>query len=171
MTTADAEKAAKKQKRDILITSVLLVVFAFTFTQNVLIRKKPAPAPEIVSGENAQTMAEDLLFVTNLRVKDKVYADQLQAWDKEWPRDPFVPQASLATIVKAVNLTLNGILWDDAEPKAIVNEKTLVEGDTIYGYTVERIRKKSVILRTGEKNIELYVFHPMAAAESSAPAA
>lgn len=163
MTTAEAAKAAQKQKRDILITSVLLVIFAFTFTKNVLLRKRaPALAP-IVTGDSAQTMAEDLLFVTNLRMKDKLYADQGEIWKKEWGRDPFLQQSSIATIVKAVNLTLNGILWDEKRPKAIVNEKTIMEGDTIYGYTVEAIRPKSVILKTGEKNIELFVFHPLAA--------
>jgi hypothetical protein len=55
-------------------------------------------------------------------------------------------------------LTLRGILWDPEVPRAIVNEKTLVKGDTVYGYTLMDIKRRSVILRTGEKNVELQVF-------------
>ncbi len=163
MTTGpDAEKIAKKNKRDLIITSILLILFAVSFTKNVLFRKKlqtPAPAANEISA--SQTLTEQLVLVTNIRLYDKLRKERVKLWDREWARDPFVPQQALSTIVKAVNLTLKGILWDEKKPKAIVNEKTLLEGDTIYGYTVVRINPRSVILKTGEKNIELQVFRPV----------
>ncbi len=160
--TTDKEKFAAKQKKQWMVASGLIVFFIYSFSTNVLFRKKAAPAPApsaAVAAQGAtQNLTEDLLFVTNLRMKDKLLADQTAVWDKEWGRDPFVPQATLSTVVKAVNLTLKGILWDVKVPRAIVNEKTLVKGDTIYGYTLMDIKRRSVILRTGEKNIELQVF-------------
>lgn len=160
--TADKEKLAAKQKKQWILAGGLVLYFIYSFSTNVLFRKKaaPTPAPEtaVSSPNTTQNLTEDLLFVTNLRMKDKLLADQVSIWDKEWGRDPFVPQATLSTVVKAVNLTLRGILWDAKVPRAIVNEKTLVKGDTVYGYTLMDIKRRSVILRTGEKNIELQVF-------------
>ncbi len=160
--TTDQEKFAAKQKKQWILAGGLILFFIYSFSTNVLFRKKaaPAPAPEttVSSPNTTQNLTEDLLFVTNLRMKDKLLADQMAIWDKEWGRDPFVPQATLSTVVKAVNLTLRGILWDAEVPRAIINEKTLVKGDAVYGYTLMDIKRRSVILRTGEKNIELQVF-------------
>ena len=155
----DPKKAAEKNKRDIIITSILLVIFAFSFTKNVLMRKKTTAPSQTASTRAAQDMSDQLIIVTNIRLYDRLRKERVALWDREWARDPFVPQQALATIIKAVNLTLKGILWDEKRPKAIVNEKTLLEGDTIYGYTVVQIKPRSVILKTGEKNIELQVFH------------
>ena len=154
------EKAEQKKKRDILITSILLVIFAITFTKNVLLHKRPAPAPTSAP-TGSQSMSDQLVVVTNMRLYDNLKKERVKLWDREWGRDPFVPQTVVSSIVKAVNLTLKGILWDEKTPKAIVNEKILVVGDVLYGYTVVDIKPRSVILRTGEKNIELQVFHPM----------
>jgi hypothetical protein len=158
---SESEKAAAKKKRDIIITSVLLVVFAYTFTTNVLMRKKGKvliPVDTVqqqAAGSESQVMADQLVYVTNLRVYDKLRDDQKAVWEKEWGRDPFTPQELFSNIVKAVNLSLQGVLWDPEKPKAIVNEKTLYVGDTLYGYTVVEIKPRSVILKTGEKDIEL----------------
>ena len=112
--TTDKEKLAAKQKKQWILASGLVVFFIYSFSANVLFRKKAAPAaaPEaaVSSATMTQNLTEDLLFVTNLRMKDKLLADQMAIWDKEWGRDPFVPQATLSTVVKAVNLTLRGIL-------------------------------------------------------------
>ncbi len=153
----DPIKAAKKKKRDIFITSILLVIFAFTFTKNVLIKRKPtieAPA----ASEAISSLSDQLVYVTNLRVYDKLRDEQKKVWDREWLRDPFVPASIGVMKAKAVNLTLKGVLWDEVHPKAIVNERTLSKGDTLYGYTVMNIKPRSVVLKTGEKSIELTVF-------------
>ena len=172
MTTA-SEKLSEKQKKQWIIAGVLILIFVGSFVKNVLLyKRKPAlsssaTSSSAVSQENPQNLADDLLYVTNLRLKDKQFEDQTAVWKKDWGRDPFMPQAVSFSIVKAVNLVLNGILWDEAEPRAIVNERTLMEGDTIYGYTLVSIKPKSVTLRTGEKDIELYVFRPLSADPSA----
>ena len=153
-------KRAAKNKRDLIITSLLLLAFAYVFTANMLMKKKPVPLPAAAETGDEQSLSEQLVLVTNMRVYDKLRADRVKLWDKEWARDPFIPQSTTG-IVKAVNLTLKGILWDEKVPRAIVNEKTLFKGDTIYGYTVIDIKPRSVVLKTGEKNIELQVFHPV----------
>lgn len=169
----DDKKAAEKKKRDLLLAGVLLVIFAFSFTKNVLMYKKGKifikvnpPAASGGPGGEGQAMADQLVYVTNLRQYDAMRDVQRAVWDKEWGRDPFTAQASLSSSVKAVNLTLQGVLWDEKNPKAVVNEKTLVVGDTVYGYTVVGISPRSVTLKTGEKTIELSVFRPMFGGEA-----
>lgn len=171
MTLTNPRKSPQRNRRDLIITGILLIIFAVSFTKNVLMRKKPGPPPPPAasSANETQGMTDQLIIVTNIRVYDKLRQERVAMWDKEWGRDPFVPQQALATIVKAVNLTLKGVLWDDEHPKAIVNEKTLYVGDTVYGYTVVEIKPRSVVLKTGEKNIELQVFRPVIA--EPAPAA
>ena len=155
----DTKKAAEKKKRDIIITSVLLVIFAFTFTKSVLMRKSgPSPKAVATKVDESRWMTDHLVYTTNLRSNDNLRSEQENIWGKDWARDPFVPLAAFSTISKAVNLTLGGILWDDVKPKVIVNGKTLYNGDAIYGYTVDKIKPKSVVLKTGEKTIELTVF-------------
>jgi hypothetical protein len=166
----DPAKMSLKSKRDIIITSILLVIFAVTFTKNVLFRHKPAPvpspaqAPLVVNTTDAtQGMSDQLVVVTNIRLYDKLAKEREALWEREWARDPFAAQQTVAGLMKAVNLTLNGVLWDEKTPKAIVNEKTLLTGDTIYGYTVMEIKPRSVMLKTGEKTIELRIFGPVLA--------
>ncbi len=157
------KKEAEKKKRDLIIVSALLVTFAFTFTKFVLLRKSAsAPkAPATVQADESRWMTDHLVYTTNLRSHDAMRATQENVWAKEWGRDPFTPIATFSTITKAVNMTLSGILWDEVNPKAIVNGKTLYNGDAIYGYTVDKIKHKSVVLKTGEKTIELSVFSPV----------
>lgn len=162
----DLPKISKKENHQLIISAVLVLIFIYLFTTNVLLRKKPGSSPPAPTAQTAATdptqgMSEQVVLVTNMRLYDKLRADREKIWEREWGRDPFVPQETGSAFSKAVNLTLNGILWDETNPKAIVNEKTLIKGDTIYGYTVTEIRQRSVILRTGEKNIELQVFRPL----------
>ncbi len=161
----DPKKAAQKKKRDGIIVAVLLLIFAVTFAKNVLLRKK-GPSSQattaVAGGNGSQAMTDQLIEATRLRSHEILKAEQNKVWEKEWGRDPYVALATLSTIAKAVNLTLDGILWDEVKPKAIVNGKTLYNNDTIYGYTVIEIKHRSVVLKTGEKTIELRVFGPVA---------
>ncbi len=171
--TLTPQQAAQKKKRDMAISAVLLVVLAFSFVKNVVLYKPKASGHSgeqsaAFSADDSQVMSEQLVYVTNLRQYDKMRDEQRAVWEKEWGRDPFVRQEFISKVVKAVNLTLNGVLWDEKNPKAIVNEKTLVAGDTIYGYTVMEIRPRSILLRTGEKNIELTIFRPVLSETPSA---
>lgn len=155
----DAEKTERKKKRTLIMTIFFLLIFAFTFTKNVLLYKRnQAPSTSTDLVDAAQSLSDQLVVVTNIRLYDKIRKERVKLWDREWERDPFAAPQVMASLVKAVNLTLNGILWDENTPRAIVNEKTLHKGDTIYGYTVLDIKPRSVLLKTGEKNIELQVF-------------
>lgn len=70
-----------------------------------------------------------------------------------WGRNPFA--ISGTPIRRFEGLILNGILWDNKSPMAIVNEKIVKIGDKIDGNVVVDIEQDRVILNDGSKNIEL----------------
>lgn len=70
---------------------------------------------------------------------------------QSWGRDPFSPSA----INRAVDLELNGILWDKESPKAIINEDIVGIGDIVKGNIIVDIRQDTVILNDGLSDFEL----------------
>ena len=70
-----------------------------------------------------------------------------------WARNPFAPKEILK--IKVVKLTLNGILWDEENPKAIINNVIVTIGDTIGENTVVGIKNDRVILNDGIRDFEL----------------
>ncbi|MFC1646610.1 hypothetical protein ACFL2Y_05500 [Candidatus Omnitrophota bacterium] len=67
-----------------------------------------------------------------------------------WGRSPF-------TLKKVVDKTirLNGIVWDEHIPKAIINDYIVGIGDTIGENTVVDIKQDRVILSDGTRTFEL----------------
>ena len=73
-------------------------------------------------------------------------------------RDPFIPagQKTPGTPKKKTEpLVLSGVLWDDANPQAMIGDQIFGEGDTIQGYKVIDIQKTKVILDNGTATLEL----------------
>lgn len=66
-----------------------------------------------------------------------------------WDRNPF----SLKEICGG--LVLNGILWDEEKPVAVINNFELSVGDKIEGNVVVEIKPQAVILNNGIENFEL----------------
>ena len=70
-----------------------------------------------------------------------------------WGRNPFVLEAA----PNIRELTLNGILWDDQNPQALIGDHIVRKGDTIGPSIIIDIRPDSVILNNGIENLELKV--------------
>lgn len=69
-----------------------------------------------------------------------------------WGRNPFTVGTPDKTDTK---LILEGIVWDDKSPKAIISDEIVGIGDKIAGNTVVDITKESAILTDGTRNFEL----------------
>ena len=70
-----------------------------------------------------------------------------------WPRNPFsFRQPAMKDNSKFV---LNGILWDNERPQAIINNDIINLGDEIGGFKVITINEDSVVLNDGGNDIEL----------------
>ncbi|MFA5100907.1 MAG: hypothetical protein WC547_08505 [Candidatus Omnitrophota bacterium] len=68
-----------------------------------------------------------------------------------WGRTPF----SLAPIKAFQGLILEGIVWDNDKPVAIINGSVVKIGDTIDEHIVVDIKPDRVILNDGSKEFEL----------------
>ncbi|MEP0827289.1 MAG: hypothetical protein HRF51_02105 [bacterium] len=77
--------------------------------------------------------------------------------DLEWGRDPFRRNAPPAVVSEnnAPGWTLNGILYDETDPSAIIDGKLVKVGAEINGARVLNIRKKAVTLDINGSSVEL----------------
>ena len=142
----------KKDLIEISITSVLGIVLILLLVHN-LTKKKQVPVP-ISAGPTVATTS-----IIPQKVKTEGLYNSLgeQTKDIVLTRDPFFAILKEVPPEKetAVKLRLNGILFGQGVPKAIINGNVVVEGDVIYGNTVVDIKKKRVILNDGIHNFEL----------------
>ncbi|MFA6349462.1 MAG: hypothetical protein WCY12_00850, partial [Candidatus Omnitrophota bacterium] len=74
--------------------------------------------------------------------------------EAEWGRDPFSGRM-YSSENKASALRLIGIIWDEKEPLAMINERILKVGDMIQGKQIIRINSDSIVVDDGSKEIEL----------------
>ena len=71
-----------------------------------------------------------------------------------WGRNPFVPKGSPGK-PGGPKLTVDGIMWREKNPKAIINNALVGVGDTISGSTVVDIKKDRVIFNDGTEYFEV----------------
>lgn len=67
-----------------------------------------------------------------------------------WERNPFIPVKDAAE-----SLILEGIIWNEQVPKAIISGEIVAVGDFVEGSKIIAIEKDKVILGEGEKQFEL----------------
>ncbi len=77
----------------------------------------------------------------------------------ELVNDPFVSliREKRSNSANLSAIKLEGILWDESIPLAIINDSILREGDSIDGLTIEQIEKNKVTLIKGEESYVLEV--------------
>ena len=70
-------------------------------------------------------------------------------------RDPFVLGPKAFTVEISSDFSLNGILWDEKNPQAIINNTIVGVGDEVGGSIVLEITQDKVILNDGARNFKL----------------
>lgn len=68
-------------------------------------------------------------------------------------RDPFVPKGTPGA--RSLDYNLEGIMWSEKDPKAMVSGAIVHKGDRIGDSTVVEVKKTAVILNDGTKDFEL----------------
>lgn len=150
-----------KTQRDSIIAVVMVAAFIASAVRMVRLQKQrhPAPAAAFVASASSSVEAQlldDARFIGTVRETRQTADNQAGRWNQEWERDPFRAEEASGSSVE--NLVLSGVFWDQDTPRAIINGKQLRPGESIDGYKVMEIRHRSVMLWTGEKNLELKVF-------------
>lgn len=153
-----------KKKRDLIIAVVLVCLFAILFLKNVVFaRKRPVPrvGPAVERTLSVSDLHSAASSLASVRENEKNLVAQEAYWEKDWGRDPFAPLGSGET-ASTSNLILSGIVWDEAMPVAMINEKVLRVGDVIEGYRISEIRPSVVVVVTPSgRSIEVELFQAL----------
>ena len=112
------------------------------------------PQPTESNGSHTTDAApSDLLASLPASSTHDVATQQKAARQTTWRRDPFTQGAAGGNHA----LSLNGILWNDQQPMAIINDQTVRVGESIEGYTVVEIGKDFVSVTDGTQTIQLRI--------------
>lgn len=124
----------KKDKIQLGITGVLVIILLFFLMRVFEKGKRPVPVK-----------AKE--FAAEQKVKEPGLYTRLEQEIKkmDFKRDPFSRQ-SLSDLEESQDLHLSGILWDEVNPTAIINDEIVAVGGEINGKKVVEIRKDKVIL-------------------------
>lgn len=134
VTTVDKEKKIK------IILIVLILIAVLVWARGCQ-RPRAANSPaQLSQGEIASLLAMNSVPVVLARSS---YPG--------WGRNPFVLEPGQ----NAKKITLNGILWDDQSPKALIGDHIVGKGDSIGPSVVVDIYRDRVILNNGMEYLEL----------------
>jgi hypothetical protein len=82
-------------------------------------------------------------------------AQRARAAELAWGRDPFAPGGGAADALGG--LALSGILWDAADPMAIINGELRRAGDDLGGVRVLAIAQDHVVVSDGTSTHRLFI--------------
>ena len=130
----------KKILIEIILSVILIAVLCFQYTllaANKIPEKKAPQAP--------------------IAVKAHYQLQEEEGQNLELKRDPFsaMPIADKNPPSPTADIALSGVLWDEANPLAIINNKVVKTGDRVGGCSVVKIKQDSVVLSDGARDFEL----------------
>jgi len=145
-----------KQKKEIIITGVLALVFVFTLANSIRkikARYSPAARPVV---QSMPGKAQVSVPPESPKQEDAALLKNIEKEQLDWIRDPFSGKIYFSKEEgAAVDLSLTGIVWDELKPRALINSDIVQEGSTIGQFRVLKIYKDKVVLEQGAKTFEL----------------
>ncbi|MDP8229672.1 MAG: hypothetical protein P9L93_01055 [Candidatus Gorgyraea atricola] len=132
------ENLGKKEKTEIAITAIGIVFLIFMVIGNV----------QKFQTKKASMAKKQDVVTSSLSVPISFEAPEIEETTiKEgWGHDPFTLGSAGAGDIELEGLVLNGIMWDPANPLAIINSDVIKVGDSLGTATVVEITQNSVIL-------------------------
>ena len=149
-----------KKRIEIIITSFLVLILIFVWLNSIkVLKKRMAQKVQFpVAAQSADFLKQELIGLGK-----EVFVKEEKEWNEDaslvWIRCPFCGKRYGEQEVEEeiVDLAVSGIIWDEVRPQAIINGQILAEGDSIGGFSIEKIEKQKVILSDGKKRIELNI--------------
>ncbi len=143
---------AQPSRRQLAVLGVLLVVMVGVYAR-AFRRLAPAAVPS-----TTEVLPSGRALVAGIPDQDpglsaRRAAQRAELEQLEWTRDPF----SRGPARGHGELTLSGILWDAAQPLAIINGETLQPGETIDGFRILSIEPASVVMTDGTETLQLQI--------------
>jgi len=103
----------------------------------------PGPGGSRRSSRHVENVSDDHLTLPSSRIVPTRRLTKTTEFES-WGRSPFAFEKILEK--KSSALILNGILWDETNPAAMINDEIVSVGDTISDKTVVEITPTAVIL-------------------------
>lgn len=165
MKKLDLKNLDKKTKIEIAITSVMviaLVIILGNSIKTILRAKRTVKPPPIAPVALMEIARRDISISARSEQIEKAYREaETRRAEKDipWGRDPFDMKISLPESDWGVaGIKLEGIMWDEKEPYAIINGEVVKKGDKLGKNTVIQIEKDAVIISDGTKGYRLRVW-------------
>lgn len=138
------------KNRKLWIFAALMVLavasFVFNFKKGSSQREAAAPAAPAYSGGTASQLNDLYLIERKKKRSDSPV----------WGRNPFLKETE-SSGAPASSWVLNGIVWEEKMPRAVINGRIVGVGSKIGNAAVVKIEPTRVLLKDGEKDIELKV--------------
>lgn len=138
---------------------VLIFLAIFVWMQNL---KSPQRAKKLKKWKNSSTAKKAKVLtreISSLLKWEKQKSVDNQNVSLKWGRSPFFLEEKTGGVrvsdEKAFILELNGILWDESSPVAIINNEIVGIKGKVNKYIVIKIEKEKVVLTDGFSNFEL----------------
>jgi len=147
-----------KQKKQLIITAglILILVIAWMNTYKVISNKKKGkltpPVKSVSAGSSGSNQAATDAVKKPLIVQKPVVED-----DSAWGRCPFSGKVFYGE-AKALDLKLTGILWDEDNPQAIINDEIRGIGQKVGKFLIIEILPEEVIVSDGTEKFELKIY-------------
>ncbi len=140
----------KKQKIQLAITGIGVMFLIFMFIGTI---QKPRIRKDIAVKVDRDSAASSLTPISFGRSKMKESAIK-----EGWGRDPFFPgTSSVAADSGLEGFVLSGILWNQDNPYAIINNDIVAVGDIVDDAMVLEINEDNVIVEQDDQRYILKV--------------
>lgn len=151
----------KKTLIELILTAILIIVLLFAVNNAIKRPKRSVPAA-VKPGVKNTPPAVDNISQTKapqaaMSVKPQYQLQEEESQSLELKRDPFsamAPAVTKSQAAEASSITLSGILWDENNPLAIINNKVVKKADSVSGCRVVEIKQESVVLNDGTRDFE-----------------
>ncbi|HNX68513.1 MAG TPA: hypothetical protein PLL75_06865 [Candidatus Omnitrophota bacterium] len=145
----------------VVVTALLLVSATGSLVKKINAAKRvlPLPAPNVAASVSFQggTVSVPSLVKRKPVLDDSFFGRFNGVTDAlSVERDPFVG-GQIGPRDPRSMLVLEGILWGDKIPTAVINQTFLKEGDTLNGFQVVKIQPDSVKLKDKTSEFELHL--------------
>lgn len=119
-------------------------------TLKIILTKYQKKSAQHLNFENFQPLAKiDMKEVLEFRDPFRIFDDK-----KNTAQQPV--ENSNKKNRKSPELNLQGIVWDEIQPNAVINGEVVAKGDKISGYIVQEVRKDRVVLIKNGKQTVLW---------------
>ena len=163
MEKIDLKNLDNKQKTQIAVTAFLIITFIFIMgnsIRNITSSGTGTKESKIITPDKFKEIIDSTKHKTSITLKDtsvSKYKKEIASIEATgWGRDPFSKRSALLGGGEFISdFKLEGILWDESQPTAIINGEILKEGDKIGSAKIVQIQKDSVIINDGSKDYRL----------------